>query len=267
MLPISNAESSTPIAARSALVQLADGAFDQDGYEAHFNPQRLSYRCEIFGQPGQDVDDELDILLTALGEGRKILKAKMRNGVEYRQTWAKIISVQRERGAASPYRQPVILELEQDYPYWLASSDEPWYLDNGDVLDIDLGLDAGNFETKSITSTPHNSTITNSGTIRCRRGTISIIPEIGASIVNPKIENFTSGDWIKFTGTISAGSTLSIDLLSRTVEIDGVDAYSGFSVSNKRTWMELERGDNLIRVTGMVSGTIILRWLWARHYL
>jgi len=258
-------EDSFPVAARSAVVGMQNGGFDQDGTAVWFQSRTVTRRMMLV----DPIDSQLDTLYGALGMGQRILTAVLRDNTTRRQTWAKVTSIECERGAGTLGQQPVVVHWSMLYPFWMASADEPWYLDNGLLLNATATwyLDAGKIETQAITSSPWAFTVTNAGAAVVRRGTITITPAAAASIVDPWIANLTTGEWVRYVGTISAGQALEIDLLTKTATLNGVDVYANVLVSNRLDWLTLAVGSNSIRVTGTVTGTVTLTWAWARHYL
>lgn len=268
LLPIFNAEDSIPVSARSALITMMNGGIDQDGDRLILQPVRVSHRCEIMYDGVTSIDTQVDTLLKEVGRGRRLLKAAYRDDLTFRQTWAKMVGVQRENKPGDLGHQPLVIEFEIDRPMWIATDDEPVYLDHGYVLDSGWNLDAGHKETRTITSSPHTFTITNGGGLQVLRGGLAVIPRAASSITDLKVENLSNGHWLKLTGTIAATERLDVDFLSKSIRLDGEDAYSGFSIDAKQLdWMRLELGDNSIKVTGTVVGTVDFYWFWSRHYL
>jgi hypothetical protein len=83
-----------------------------------------------------------------------------------------------------------------------------------------------------------------------------------ATITSVRVRSTPLGvDWT-WTGTLAAGSTLTIDAGAQTVRRDGVDAYSGFALAAAHTaqaWLPLAPGVNLYTVTANGLGTATLR--------
>ncbi len=266
VLPVANGDQQMPIEARSSLVKLPNGSFDQDGSDLYRDPVMIAYK----GQINEDMDTELDTLLSMVGSGRRLLVAIMRDGTHYRQTWAKLKSAKRSAKAGEwEYYQPVDFTFEMNYPYWLASEDEPWYLDHGYLLDDGLFLDDGHLEEETINANPFSFTIANTGTSEVPRGTITLTVAAASSLTNPRFENAANGNWFEISAALVAGDSVVIDFLSKTITINGVDAYNQFTIEAKQgDWMALERGNNVITITAdAIAGTTDLVWAWARHYL
>lgn len=257
-------EDSIPRSARSALVELPGGAFDQDGARGVFTTRQISRRMIL---AGTDIDADLDTLLASLAGGRRLLKAILRDESTYRQTWGKMLSVQCERGAGNVGQQPVIVTWLQDYPYWLSTADEPWYLDHGEVLDDSLTLDDANVTTQVLTGSD-TFTITNAGTAAIPRGriVITVVAASTASVIT--IRNAANDMRLHYAGSLTAGDVLEFDLLTRTARLNySTDAYADIINPDQVDWQQLEVGANPITVTATITGTVTLTWYWSRHYV
>jgi hypothetical protein len=157
-----------------------------------------------------------------------------------------------------------------DYPFWLATADEPTYFDNGAVLDGGLYFDAGNKTAITVDSISETATITNSGGVAIPRGRITITPGAGASLTNIWITNVTTNQQIGYQGTLIAGDKLEIDLLTRTARLNYLtDAYASMVIpSNQVEWLRLNVGANAITVVcDAVTNSTTLNWYWSKHYL
>jgi len=89
------------------------------------------------------------------------------------------------------------------------------------------------------------------------KGTVDTFPSIKISgeLVNPVIENITTGKKLNFTGTIAAGKFWTIDFLNKTVKDEaGVSKYSALSFTAS-DWWELVPGPNAIRLTSSSLAT------------
>ncbi|MGE0138663.1 MAG: hypothetical protein AB7R77_12650 [Ilumatobacteraceae bacterium] len=91
------------------------------------------------------------------------------------------------------------------------------------------------------------------------------VATLNGDLVNPTLENVTTGEILSFTGTLNAGETLVIDQAARTVLLNGTSSrYSWVDVGS--TFFDLEPGDNQIRLaadSGSGSGTLTYRSAWA----
>lgn len=265
-LPQNNGGDSLPVQARTALVMLQNGAFDQDGNSMVFLPGSVSRQAVII----TTIDTTLQALLAELGKGRNILKATLRDDTTEWQTFAKMQAVDRPALAATyDCQQAFVIQWSMSYPYWLHSADEPVFFDQGGTFDDGSFFDAGNVEEETITTTLHTFTITNNGDMPIPRGAIEIIPQGSATITNPRITNVTNGLWMEFKGTLTDTDRLVIDFLTKTVRKNGDDDYANFAIgASQQDWMVLEVGNNSIEISSdSRSGNVDLKWRWSRHYL
>lgn len=263
-LPDKDVESSLPVSARSALIDLPGGAIDQDGNTLNLQSATLSHRALIVDQ----IDPKVQDLLKQLGRGRLILRAELRDQSAFWVTFAKMTGFKREVSADDYHcKQPIAITWQQDYPYWLLGTDG-WFLDSGHFLDSGMVLD-GNYQTVVITASPTNFSINNDGTAIIPMGTVTMIPRAASSLVNPKIVNLTNGMGFQWIGVLAAADRLVVDFLTKTVEHNGSSGFNNFAVTGPRQtkWMQLELGSNSLQLTGNVTGTIDCYWQYMRHYL
>lgn len=79
------------------------------------------------------------------------------------------------------------------------------------------------------------------------------VATISGPIVNPTLENITTGETLAFVGSLATGETLVVDSLARSVLLNGTASrYSWLVVGSQ--WFTVEPGDNAIRLAG-TSGT------------
>ncbi len=248
----------------NTILPLRFGAYDMQGDQALLLPNVFPLRYTNY----DTIQATIDEVLQEIQKGRLVLVARERDG-SGRQTFAKASAHSRPIEVLRyDNEQPIDITFVQDYPFWMASADEPEYPDTGLIFDGSWVLD-GNFEDESIVALPHNFTINNDGNTRIPRGTLIIEPNAGASIEKPKIVNTQNGRTLEYLLTLNDTNSLVIDFLSETVELDGAGAYADFKRPDAQMdFMWLETGDNPIEVTGAsIVGTVKLFWLWSRHYL
>lgn len=88
---------------------------------------------------------------------------------------------------------------------------------------------------------------------------------ISGPIVNPTLENVTTGQTVAFTGSVAAGETLVISSLDRSVLLNGTASrYSWLVIGS--SWWQLAPGDNTVRLagtsgSGSVSFTFRSAWV------
>lgn len=82
--------------------------------------------------------------------------------------------------------------------------------------------------------------------------------EIKGPAVNPEIENVETGIIFKYTGSINASQTLTVDTLAKTASLNGVNVLNNISGS----WLYLEPGNNRIVYTTDNVGALpcTLKW-------
>lgn len=263
-------DNSIPVKVRDTLVVLRDGSFDPDGDLSHFEPFEVSFK----GLISASVDTTLDNLLRQMGR-RGVLKAEMRDGSN-RQTWAKLINVERDADLQWAAVQPVQLRFKVDYPFWLLTTDVGWSWGDGSLwADVATGwgqlVASANLTT---TSTAFNID-TSPGTVAIRRGKITVKPNAASSCTNLRVTNGRNGHYFEWNSSLAANDTLIIDLLIASVTKNGAAAYSPlFWPSNQADLMRLEVDDvvgsavNPITVTlGSVTGTVVFKWQYARHFV
>lgn len=267
-LPGDNGEHAMPIGARSALVDLPNGSFDQDGSDLFLESQTVNFSATVNATNGE-VDGQVNALIQQLGKGRNILRARLRDNLTEWVTYAKITAVQRVANAEKyEEEQPIVVRFVQDYPYWMNAADG-FYFDTGYYFDAGHVFD-GLYSDQSITASPHAFTIAYDGTAKTGMGTITIVPNAASSISNVRVVNGLTGQGFTYTGTLNAADRLIVDFLTKTVELNGANAYANFALDSAQQvdWMELEIGDNNISVYGAgIAGTIKLYWQYKRHYL
>jgi len=150
-------------------------------------------------------------------------------GGTVRQAPAEVINtVEFEPFGTSPYYRMVV-DFTMHEPLWQAES----------------ARTAGPTE---ITTSPQNITLVNNGTYRNEWGTITV----EGQIVDP---TFTIGsDWVKYTGTVSNGGTLTLDMANWTATNGTADVSGDISHEGDLVWLPIPIGT---AVTLTVSGTSI----------
>lgn len=134
--------------------------------------------------------------------------------------------------AASDRVYNFVVEFTCAYPYWSGPADAS--------------------ATGSISASPTNVAISNSGTAETDDPTITIV----GAITNPRV---TIGSvWVQYTGTVSAGATLTINGDDYTADVDGVDVTSSITHSGDARWLVVPASASSAVVTGSsLSGATI----------
>lgn len=272
-LPATQGQNDLNAVGRSGLVSLPGGAFDMDG--AELVPQANTLSKTFLYQEGDGIDASVDALLSMCSRGRRILRMRLRDESTERQTWAKMVQFNYRRGMDQLNNQPVSITWERNYPYWLASADEPTYLDDGEALDDGWTLDDANSTAEPVGPwlglAAYTLTINNTGGARIPKLLIRVIVVVD-SISNLRFTNPQTGQWILYSGTLAAGQVLEIDTLTKTATIDGVDVYDDMVIGPDQVdWLELAIGNNALELTfdplmGIMT-SFVPRVYWSRHYL
>lgn len=264
--PTAYQDQDMPIGARSPLVELPGGAFDEDGQAVTLRPNVITCRFPV----DSTIDATLDTLLAKLMQGRLVLKAVLRNGTSYRQTFAKLVSVTRPRAPFDKLVQQVEVTFSQSFPFWFDSADEPYYLDHGKVLDDtpSWNLD-GNYTAVTINATQETATITTAGTVPVLRGKIVVRPASGASITNLTITNQANWKILRYQSTLAYPNALVIDLLAKSAKVDAANAYSSIDIpTDQMDWMVLEVGaNNIVIDVEAQTGNTAFEWHWSDSYV
>jgi len=129
----------------------------------------------------------------------------------------------------------------------------PWQLPNNSVVQ----------SFTAVTTSPLPIVFDNPGDIHSYP-VITIENPSSGDLSNLSITDVNTGDFFTFTGTIPAGSTLVIDSLTRTVELDDED-YIGFVEGNE--WMKVESGGNSYTVEFTSSGDMNLDFEYTPRYV
>lgn len=76
---------------------------------------------------------------------------------------------------------------------------------------------------------------------------------ISGPIVDPRIENVTTGQTLYFSGSLATGQTLIVGSMDKTVMLNGTASRYSW-LKNGSQWFDLAVGDNTLRLAG-ISGT------------
>lgn len=152
---------------------------------------------------------------------------------------------------------------------WRGNSHGDWRFDSGEIFDDGLTLDSSDFQGTFVAAS-HALVVTNAGnlpiqdailTITAGSGTITsvAVAAVGASI-----------DW-RVNATLTPSATLVVDCATRSVTVNGDDAYRDFALGSGhrlRNWLYLEPGNTTIvaTLTGTFTGakvSISFRDAWA----
>jgi hypothetical protein len=89
------------------------------------------------------------------------------------------------------------------------------------------------------------------------------VAEIAGPVTDPRIENVTTGQTLRFRGTVNGGQVLRVDSQARSVTLDGGSRYSWLLPRSR--WFDVVPGVNQVRfaaVGGTGAGTLTFRSAW-----
>lgn len=280
-LPLYNASQDISTGqARTAYIDLPSGGrFDQysSGIRSPLSPRTIKYKATIgtdsSSTAGMTAWHNLHTSLRKMvGLKDKLYRIKSSdNSIQYVYARCTGIDVSRDY-PKNRYMIDISADFELDDSLWLSTDNEPWNFDTGYLFDTpSLNFDQIGASEFTINSNPFTFTIdASTSEIEIKSLKFEIYPiSTGNSFTNIKIENLTNGMWFQYTGTVSYGSTLSVNNKSQSVRVNSTDAYAGFSYgSSQMDWMQLNAVSNSFKVTLTgLTGTAKLKIFWADLYL
>ena len=186
-------------------------------------------------------------------QGTRLLFATMPDGTK-RVTWAKCVDVQIRWEYFHINRGwvPLTITWQRAWPVWLTEADLRFFGDHlGDFSDTALfDFDGGGTPvSQSVTVSPTNFTITNSGNARAMWGLI----EFDGQITNPRLDNLTNGFWFQYTGAVTSSQRLTMYIEKFYAQHAGAAVWGSITLGSSKGQMvpmALEPGSNSMRVTG-----------------
>lgn len=276
-LPEFNGTQQLPVPFRSSVVALRGGGYDQDGANSYLETKMIGANFWVRQDDG-NVDTIIDNLYKEAGQGRRRLKATMRDNTTQRQQFVKLIQASTKPdsrtyaidSSSTECYEMVQCQWEMVYPYWEATADFSWLLDDGHVLDDGMFLDAGNTSSATLSTTSTSKTITNSGNTAMEKFTLTIVGNTGVTITNITVTNTTTGESLLWTGSLTDGDTLTINSLEQTIQFNGANAYANTTLGTNQVGfftLELDDNDFEITLTSISGGTATATWAWHKHYI
>lgn len=179
------------------------------------------------------------------------------NASETRSATVEIVSAIEFR-RTSPGGYMLLVEFVMAQPYWFVQS-------GGElgtmVLATDsIGDEGISVEETGIGASPHNFTVNNTGTAPNEKATIAV----GGQITNPTL---TIGDtWVKYTGTVGAGETLTIHCEDFTADVDGSDVTPDISHGGDVVWVVIPTGSNTATLSGSSLSSASVTVSFTKYY-
>jgi hypothetical protein len=273
-LPDANGRDVIPVEVRTNIVELQNGSIDLDGNNSVYNSVNLSRNAVWY----TNLQSSFEALARESNKGRLILRGQEIDNTVYLTT-AKINRLLPNIDANKYGCEYAInINFYQDYPFWLLGTDEPYYLNDGELLDDGWVLDDGNKTTITISdpNTTDSTTINNTGGATIYKGYFVISVEDSSTweIENLRIWNITNGLELTYKSLSGDGNSgeYTIDWLSKTclTEFSDFD-HNQISIPNKQVdWFRLELDNNVIETSFTVlDGTpdVNIDVYWSKHYL
>lgn len=273
-LPDGNGRDGLPVEIRNNAIELQNGMLDLDGNNAVFNSVNLYRRASFY----TNLQSSSEALFREAGKGRLILRGQERDNTVYLTT-AKVNRLDPDINADRyNCEYGININFTMDYPFWLLGTDEPYYLNDGELLDSGWTLDDGNKTTVTITSpsTSDSTTIDNTGGAVIYKGYFVFSVEDSSTweISNLRIWNVTNGLELTYRSLSGDGNSgeYTIDWLSKTclTEFSDFDHNQIEIPTSQVDWFRLELDENVISTTfDIISGTpnVIINIYYSRHYL
>lgn len=241
LLPMRRVEQEESQAARTALGRppLVDYGIDtQGGARVVADIAEIRHRAVLLSPESDDELDALRALLRRIGRGR--LWLKLSDGTE-RWAWARATDLGSYQVASA---QPIETGITVGF---VRLSD--WFA----AIESEM--------VASITESPTDIVVTTSGLIPTRHVTVEIEATAADGVVDPTFENRSSVT--SFTAQVASsaiGQTVTVDVLAaRARRWDGQEVTLIPGGNQAELW-RLEPGTQTVRITGVTSGILRLRW-------
>lgn len=251
----------------SGLVSI--GGFVFDGYGDGRQPQRfpfpLRYKAMVVSASKAAMRTTIDALRALVGT-KAYLYRYANSDLTTQKCLARLVSEPYERENQTLLYNEITLEFLQLSP-WEGNSHGDWRFDNGQIFDNALTFDSTDFQA-AFSSAVATLTLTNSGNLPVDNAILTVVA--GSGMITRVVIGGTGIDW-QVDATITAGQSLVVDCGSRSVQVNGTDAYRNFSLGNNhslRNWLYLEPGNTVITttLTGTYTGaqvSVAFRDRWA----
>ena len=247
----------------SALI--GGGAYDSYGYEdAPEDALTVSTSFEIVATMATDVQKYRDEIRALAGKKDR-LYATFPDATT-RFAWARLARVRMERRMEYIYYQPVELDFEITTPGWRGGF--AWTLDSDESLDTGLYLDYRG-GTWIPDASDDSTTVTTDGNRMVPDALFVVMA--GSDDISQVRVRVGACDWT-WKSTIPAGDVLIVNSGTKTITLEGADAYSVFTLNAGHTvgdWLQLQPGSNTVTVSyvGNASGTALIAFsyldMWA----
>jgi len=243
---------------------IGNGAYDT--YGTADAPERalvVSTAFEIVETSATAVQTKRDALRALVGK-RDRLWARFPDA-SLRFAWARLARLRMERNYEHVHYQPVAMDFEIVTPGWRGGL--AWSLDDGELLDTGLLLDhRGGTWTPAASA---DSTIVTTDGNRMVRDALFVVVAGSDSISQIRVQ-VGSCDWT-WKSTVPAGKALLINSGTKSVTLDGADAYTYMTLNAGHTvadWLQLQPGNNTVTLsyTGNASGSGLIAFSYLDNW-
>lgn len=194
-----------------------------------FDSRKMVLSMWIKGDNKEDLDDNIDSFLQAIGKsGLHTLRRIMRNG-EIREAQAELPGGV-NFAIKSPGYARFALEFEMADPFF-------------------YGLDPVT-ESISITSSSQTETISNTGTAPTTKAVITM----NGPMDSPKITNLENDIWLQYQGSINSGESVIINTNDFTCTKGGENYIAALAHGGDPRWLILEAGYNQLEIEAGATG-------------
>ena len=217
------------------------GGFDLYGFDAAPGEiGQVSVSAVLIAATRDAMQAKRDELRALSVLGKQMLTWQPQGAAAPRWCWARVasISVPLEPAEHADLWQRVTLTFQAPDPHWYGAEDT---------------------DSQAVTTTGTLSVVHAGNAIALAHITIAC----GASqtATNPTVQRLVGAtvvDEVKLTGVIGNSKALVIDARTKSVKLDGADAYANFEFLHP-SWFRLAPGSNSVKVTYTGAGTITVK--------
>lgn len=235
------------------IVRTIAGVYDLSGDELALPklPYVLQYSCVAYATSQSTQRSTIDALRALRGKKYKLYRQTLGTSPADQWAWARLKQVQIDHSYSHGLTivQPMTLEFEV-LSYWHGEPSTAWLLDDGYYMDDGLYLDQGTTIAFTLSTSPKDCVVANSGNILATEVQLSVVAG-SADITALTISMGGIYNWT-YSGTIAAGEELLIDCRAFTILNNGSDDYANFELNSGHLsyfWLALQPGNNTVTVT------------------
>ena len=236
----------------------ADGAIDEYGsIRAPKKQGKVTLTINIKARSEVEETQLSDNLykIVTWSKGRLYMQPADQNADE-RWCEARLVSIPRKLNLNNhdDYHYQVQLTFATDFPYWLTQGTSPWKWGDGTQWGTKSWGDVGSQEI--CTGTQTDFTLT-------RDGTASVLPAISilcatgqstSGVTIQRLRGIQVIDEVTWDDALTEGDNLIIDAWKWKITLNGNDAYDNRFSEKLLRWLQLDSGDNTIRVIQPLPG-------------